>query len=191
MGRHARSRVTLAGGEPIAHSTSTPGFQQQVAQLFEREFRRVFRVLQRLAGDPDLASDLAQESFVKLLQRGVMPDTPVPWLVTVALNQLRNTRSRDARRHQLLTLEHGVDPPASPSPSPDHELLIEESRQTVRATLSQLSERQAQLLLLSAEGYSYREIGTILELEEGSVGALILRAKRAFRACHTEVSDAP
>ncbi len=127
---------------------------------------------------------------MKLLQRGVMPETPVPWLVTVALNQLRNTRSRDARRRQLLTLDHAADASSKPSPSPDQVVLAAESRQRVRATLDQLPAQQAQLLLLSAEGYSYREIAATLDLEEGSVGTLILRAKRAFRARHGEDTDA-
>ncbi len=183
-------RANIAGGEPIAQSTLTPTFQTEVAQLFEREFRRVFRVLQRMAGDPDLASDLAQEAFVKLLQRGGMPDAPVPWLVTVALNQLRNTRSRDARREELLMQDHDAATFGARSPSPDQALLAEESRRLVRTTLDQLPERQAQLLLLSAEGYSYREIADVLALTEASVGTLILRAKRAFRALHAGDADA-
>jgi RNA polymerase sigma-70 factor, ECF subfamily len=147
-------------------------------------------VLQRLSGDPDLASDLAQEAFVKLLQRGDMPLTPVPWLVTVALNQFRNTRNRDERRRQLLTLVADADVDGLPVPHADAALLAVESQQSVRATLRQLPQREAALLLMSAEGYSYREIAATLYLTETSVGSLILRARRAFRALHVEVPDA-
>ena len=157
--------------------------------MFEREFRRVFRVLQRLSGDPDLASDLAQEAFVKLLQRGDMPVTPVPWLVTVALNQLRNTRSRDARRVQLMTAISDVEA-TSDAAGPDDVVLADERRRQVRRTLDQLPVRQAKLLMLSAEGYSYGEIAAALDLNDASVGTLLLRAKQAFRATHAENTDA-
>jgi DNA-directed RNA polymerase specialized sigma24 family protein len=36
-------------------------------------------------------------------------------------------------------------------------------------------------LLLRAEGYSYRDIATALDLNEASVGTLLARAVRAFR----------
>jgi RNA polymerase sigma-70 factor, ECF subfamily len=183
-------RRASSSGTPIAQRTSSQTFEHRVAQLFEREFPRVFRVLQRLSGDADLASDLAQEAFVKLLHRGDMPDTPVPWLVTVALNQLRNTRSRERRREQLLAAAADDEPEAFRVPRADTALLQVESQQRVRTTLSQLPARQAALLMMSAEGYSYREIAQAMELTEASVGAMILRARRAFRALHSESADA-
>jgi len=40
------------------------------------------------------------------------------------------------------------------------------------------------MLLLRAEGYSYREIASALQLNEPSVGTLLARAKRAFREAY-------
>lgn len=54
-----------------------------------------------------------------------------------------------------------------------------------------MTERDQQLLLLRAEGYSYRDIAVALELNEASVGVLLARAKRAFREKYEEVFDAP
>ena len=47
--------------------------------------------------------------------------------------------------------------------------------------IDHLPERERQLLLLRAEGYSYRDLARALDLEESSVGTLLARAKRAFR----------
>ena len=44
--------------------------------------------------------------------------------------------------------------------------------------------------LLQAEGYSYRDIAAALELNEGSVGTLLARARRAFLAAYGRESDA-
>ena len=68
-------------------------FDEAFVLLFQVEFPRLFRYLDRLSGEPDLAADLAQESFVRLHRRGSMPDNPPVWLVTVALNQFSNARS--------------------------------------------------------------------------------------------------
>jgi RNA polymerase sigma factor (sigma-70 family) len=165
-------------------------FEQQVASLFDSEFARVFRVLHRLVGDADGASDLAQEAFVRLLQRHAMPDAPVAWLITVALNLQRNAQARDARRFRLLTLERGTHSLGDAPPSPDRAAQLDETRRHVRATLARLTAREAQLLTLSAEGYSYREIAAALDLNEGSVGILLMRAKHAFRTHHEGDTDA-
>ena len=56
----------------------------------------------------------------------------------------------------------------------------------VRAVLSRLPVRDQQMLLLRHEGYSYREIGTALEIAETSVGTLLMRATAAFAAAFEE-----
>jgi RNA polymerase sigma-70 factor (ECF subfamily) len=47
------------------------------------------------------------------------------------------------------------------------------------------------MLLLQAEGYSYRDIAAALELHEASVGTLLARARRAFLTAYGSRSDAP
>jgi RNA polymerase sigma-70 factor (ECF subfamily) len=69
-------------------------------------------------------------------------------------------------------------------------MLAEESRLRVRRAIDRLPERERRLLLLRAEGYSYRDIAVALELNEASVGTLLARARRSFRECY-EDPDAP
>ena len=68
-----------------------------------RTIHRLARYLDRLSGDRELAADLAQETFVKLYQRGALPDQPEAWLISVAMNLFRNARSTATRRRRLLT----------------------------------------------------------------------------------------
>jgi DNA-directed RNA polymerase specialized sigma24 family protein len=58
----------------------------------------------------------------------------------------------------------------------------------VRAALDALPLRERQLLLLSAEGYAYREIARVLDVAEGSIGTLLRRARVKF---HAALGDAP
>ena len=164
------------------------GFDHEFEQLFDNEFARVFRYLDRLSGEPDRAADLAQEAFIRLYRRGSMPERPIPWLVTVAMNLFRNVRTSQVRRARLLAGARAEMPVADPPGLPDWD---ENDSVRVRAALSALTERERELLLLRAEGYSYRDLAVALQLHEASIGTLLARAKRAFREAYGEGPHAP
>jgi RNA polymerase sigma factor (sigma-70 family) len=166
-------------------------FPDGFVELFHEHFHRLFRYLDRLSGDPDLASDLVQETFLRLYARGSPPDRPAAWLITVATNLFRNARAKTIRRARLLSPARGADLLADPAPSPSDIAESLELQRRVRATIDALSDRDRCLLLLRAEGYGYREIAAALDLNEVSVGTLLARAKRAFRNLYEEGADAP
>ena len=162
-----------------------------MVELFHSHFHRLVRYLDRLSGDPELASDLAQESFIKLHRRGALPDHPEAWLITVAMNLFRNARSTAARRRRLLTAARVEVSLGDPAPGPGQLLEGAAEAERVRAAIDHLRERERQLLLLRAEGYDYREIAAALDLNVASVGTLLARAKRAFRAAYEGHAHAP
>jgi RNA polymerase sigma-70 factor (ECF subfamily) len=166
-------------------------FGDQVEALFHGHFHRMVRYLDRLSGDPELASDLAQEAFVRLYRRGSLPDHPEAWLITVAMNLFRNARSTSARRRRLLTAARAEATLGDPAPGPARVLEESDQRERVQAAIERLDERERQLLLLRAEGYGYRELAAALGLRETSVGTLLARAKRAFREAYEGSRDAP
>jgi RNA polymerase sigma-70 factor (ECF subfamily) len=71
-------------------------------------------------------------------------------------------------------------------PGPLRLLETAELQARVRVTLDSLAAREGELLLLRAEGYSYREIADAMQLNESSIGTLLARAKRAFREAYKE-----
>jgi RNA polymerase sigma factor (sigma-70 family) len=164
--------------EPTRETTRT--FFDLIQEAHDAHHASLFRYLDRLSGDPDLAADLVQEAFVRLYRRGSMPDRPDRWLVTVALNLFRNERSMTNRRQSLRTERAGEIVPR-PLPSPAERIESKEARGRVRAALDTLSTRDRELLLLRAEGYGYRDLASVLELHEASVGTFLARAKQAFR----------
>jgi RNA polymerase sigma-70 factor (ECF subfamily) len=165
-------------------------FEEHFAALFEAQFHRLFRYLDRLSGEPDLAADLTQEAFVRLYQRGSMPDRPEAWLITVGMNLFRNARSSQARRRRLLTIWRAEAVLADPPPTPAQATVAMDSAERVRVAIDRLPERDRRILLLRAEGYSYRDIAAALELNDASIGTLLARAKQAFRQAYEE-PDAP
>lgn len=141
-------------------------FHDHFVALFQVHFPRLYRYLDRLSGEPDLAADVAQEAFIRLFRRGSLPDAPEAWLISVAMNLFRNKKSG---RHAVATGE---------------------SPRRIRAAINGMPERERQLLLLRAEGYSYRDMAEALDLNEASIGTLLARSRAAFRECY-EDPDAP
>lgn len=164
-----------------APSETVASFHAQFITLFDAHFPQLYRYLDRLSGEPELASDLAQEAFVKLYGRGSMPDRPTAWLVSVSMNLFRNEKTTRSRRRRLLTITRGEGVHSDPAPSPEHSAVAEETRRRVRTAIDRLPERERRLLLLHSEGYGYRDIATTLGLNEASVGTLLARARSAFR----------
>ncbi len=189
--RHAKAAVVYERVATLTLSETTPSFHDRFVDLFNAHFHRLYRYLDRLSGEPELAADLAQEAFVKLYRRGSLPDAPEAWLISVAMNLFRNARSTRSRRRRLLTLARGEGAHSDPPPSPERAAVAEDSRRRVRHAIDRLPERERRLLLLRAEGYSYRDVAAALQLNEASVGTLLARARRAFREIYEDAFDAP
>ena len=161
-------------------------FHDEFVALFREQHPRLFRYMHRLSGDPELAEDVAQETFVRLYERGSLPERPEPWLVTVAMNLFRNDRSTRARRRNLLTVTRAEASHSDSPPPPSQHADAADTRRVVRTALDRMPERSRAMLLLHADGYSYRDIARTLDINEASIGTLLARAKRAFRDAYEE-----
>ena len=145
--------------------------------LFQQLYPSLFRYLHRLTGDSDVADDIAQEAFVRLLRQN-LPEAEVrPWLFTVAMNLVRDHARKVERRQRLLTTAPTMVSGFAP---PDESVERYEQVQSVRLVLDQLSKRDQQLLLMREEGFKYEEIANVIGVAPASVGTLIARALRRF-----------
>jgi RNA polymerase sigma-70 factor (ECF subfamily) len=154
------------------------GDERAFDDLFLRYYRPVYRVLQGVAGSPQEAEDLAQETFLVLYHTppGLEGAGIGPWLYRVAADRGYNALRSAGRARQHM--EQAIDG-AAPG-DPQSELPRQEEHQRVRGTLARLPERSARLLLLRYGGLSYAEIASALEIAPESVGTLLARAERAF-----------
>lgn len=166
-------------------------FELAFTRLFDERFTSLYRYLDRLSGDPDLAEDLAQEAFVRLHRRREIPNDTRAWLAAVASNLFRDERRGARRRQGLLARQPGDLTLGSAPSSPDDAVAQDERRLRVRATLDHLPLRDREMLLLRHEGYSYREIANVVGVAETSVGTMLVRATEAFRAAFMERNSAP
>ncbi|HEX7239206.1 MAG TPA: sigma-70 family RNA polymerase sigma factor [Longimicrobiaceae bacterium] len=152
---------------------------------FRRLYPSLFRYLHRLTGDPDVADDLAQEAFVRLLGRRLPEEAVRVWLFTVATNLVRDRGRKAARRERILAAE-----PVRPEPVPTPEEEAERGARiaAVREALGRIPTRDREILLMREEGFSYAEIARVVGSAPGSVGTLLARALRKFTRAYCTTS---
>lgn len=142
--------------------------------LLERNRDALTRYLARFTGDRDLAEDLVQETFLRLLERPP-PDRRAPraWLFTVATNLARD-ESRAARRRAALSRDDA--PMGAPPADPETSVERAETRERIAAALAALSARERTAILMRAEGFLHREIADAIDTTTASVGTTLARA---------------
>jgi RNA polymerase sigma-70 factor (ECF subfamily) len=163
-----------------------------IRQLFERHYPSLVWYLHGRLGDRDLAEDLAQEAFVRLIDKP--PRAPDAWLYVVAGNLARDAQRGENRRTRHLgivdALRDGAGEAADPAPSADAAMCREEESALVQQTLALLSERDAALLVMHADEVPYREIAAAIGVSHTSIGPLLARAQQRFiRALGTRAHD--
>ena len=150
-----------------------------VESIFEEQYDPLIRYLVRLTGDPDLAADIAQESFIRLVEREPDDRQLRGWLFRVATNLVRDNSRVSRRRLELLQGSSDLlNEGRYGSADPERVLEVKETRRVVRTALDALSLRDRTLLLMREEGFSHREMAEAVGTTTKSVGSMIARALR-------------
>ncbi len=157
--------------------------------MFREHYPRVVAMLARLTGDRGQAEEIAADSFCKLSAREEdQKEQMTPWLYRVATNAGLDALRMNARRRQREQAAHAESLRLAPSGSALEALMREERRARVQGVLEEMKPRDAQLLLLRAEGLAYRELAETVGVQASSIGTLLARAEaefeRKFRARH-------
>lgn len=146
--------------------------------LFARHHPPLERYLSRLTGDPDLARDIAQEAFVRMLERSPPAEAARPWLFRVATNLVRDQARQSKRRRRLAKSGRAMMSLSDPPMAPDGAIDRVSCRRQVREALEALSDKERTALLMREEGFAHREIAEALDTTTGSIGTLLARAIR-------------
>ena len=187
--------VVLKGVQPEEITLNpAPGGRVAVSveSLFREHYARIVAMLTRLTGDRAHAEEVAADVFHKLSQRPELlagQDDLTAWIYRVATNAGLDSLRMNSRRRKREEVA-GADVHAAAPPDALDLMLREERRARVREVLQALKPREAQLLLLRANGLAYRELAQTLGVEAGSVGTMLARAEaefeRKFRARYGE-----
>lgn len=123
------------------------------------------------------AADLAQDTFVRVLQKQLLPplQAPRPFLVTIARGLMVDLfRRQDLERTYLEAL---ASQPEAQAPSPEQQALVVETLLQVDAMLAGLGSRPRQAFLLAQlDGMSYPDIASTLGVSVSSVKKYMVKA---------------
>ena len=156
--------------------------------LMERWKDKVAAFLLRMTGNAAMATDLTQETFVKLFQSRARyrPSAPFPtYLFRIAANLARN-HARWKQRHPTVSIDNEDDhvpESVDAQPGPDTQMEHSEQMQRVEAALAALPEdlREA-MLLFTYQDMSYADIATAMGCTSKAVETRIYRARQMLRA---------
>jgi len=171
------------------------GNEPAFRELVRRYERPVFSLLYRMVRDRTLAEDLAQETFIKVLNgiRSYRPEFKFSsWIFKIA----NNAAIDHLRRRELDTLSLDGSPHAhTPEEMQATSLQLGDRQESAldavvsrelgsqieRAIAKLRPEYRACILLRHVEGHSYEEIAQMLDLPLGTVKTYIHRARNELR----------
>lgn len=183
----------LTDQEVVAQARA--GREKAYRELIGRYQRPVMSIIYRLVRDRELAEDLAQETFIKVLNAIDRYDPKLKfssWIFKIAHNtaidQLRkrelDTLSIDGSPHAQTqeAIEASTIVPVSHEESPEAYTASREIGQEIEKALARLRpEYRTAIVLWHVEGRPYDEIAEIMEVPLGTVKTYIHRARNELR----------
>jgi RNA polymerase sigma-70 factor (ECF subfamily) len=152
--------------------------ERSFERFFVTHYERVVLIAYKVMGDRQGAEDVAQEVFLSFHgQVDPSAEWAPGWLWAATAHRALNT-VRGSKRRRDRELRVG---PATPGPDPAESAIAAEQCGVVRAALSRLPQRQAEILAMRASGLSYADIALAVGVQPGSVGTLIARAQKSLR----------
>ncbi len=153
-----------------------------IDELFRDQYPRIVGMLARLTGDRGQAEEIASDALCKAAGRPALPslDDLTAWVYRVATNAGLDAIRSNARRRRREQEAGAESLRATATGGALDELLRQERCARVQTVLATLKPREAQLLLLRANGLAYRELAQTLGIQPSSVGTLLARAEAEF-----------
>ncbi len=165
------------------------GDHEAFAQLVEAYEDKVYNLCLRMCSDREDAKDLAQEAFLKAW-RGLrfykQEAAFSTWLYRLTSNVCIDYLRQKKRRSVVSFVtadEEGIqlDIP-DPTPTPEQQVMDEQTKARVANAMSQLEEEFRLVLTLRVvEELSYDEIAEIMDLKVGTVKSRLARAREKLR----------
>lgn len=168
----------------MSEHTATTAAKDKIGfdEAFALHHRTVYRAARSVVHDPALAEDVTQETFIRLYknQDSITDDEMLrPWLIRVAINVAKNTIRGNIRantRDENYVKETGDTSISSVEIDYEEYAGVNE----IYRALNKVKEPLRSCLMLKQQGLSYKEIASSLDLNEGSIGTFIARARQEF-----------
>lgn len=165
---------------------STTEQHELLIELTQTSYVLVLRYFLHQGFPFETSQDLTQETFLNAwrgIARGTDLRSPRAWILTIA----RNVCRKAVRDNRGATRMQAADPPDERVPDrrlddPLQQLIDQETMRIVANAINELPERMRRCVLLKArDDLSYEQIGEVMRIKKGTVGAMLNKAKKLLR----------
>jgi RNA polymerase sigma factor (sigma-70 family) len=135
----------------------------------------IYRFILKQIKDKDKAKDIVQETYIKLWNKheDVQAEKVKSYLFTAAYHTMIDQIRKDKKNVSMETAQYYV---------PSTQNRYSDLKEILNEALEKLPEIQKSAILLrDYEGYDYREIGEILNLNESQVKVYIFRGRQTLK----------
>ncbi len=174
------------------------GDRQAMQQLMERYQGRLTGVAVGMLKNPDDASEVVQETFIRVFRNlaGFKGDSSFyTWVYRIAVNLAIDFKRRQAKR-PLVEFDESLPPSEEPIGSGAHDLgedpfkrvrNRELGRKIFQAMDDLTPDHRAVILLREIDGLSYEEISKVLDCSMGTVMSRLHYARKKLQTRLTEL----
>ena len=142
--------------------------QQAFQKLFDHYFERVRNYIFYRCGDPELATDITQETFMKIWEKRLNPDKGKEKALLFKI--AGDIFISEYRKKQSALKFVAVAKNTGANPSVDHEIEYHELKARYEKSLSAMNEKQRVVFLMSRnDGLKYKDIAEHLDISVKAV----------------------
>lgn len=187
----AESRRMIPFAEKLAekNKSDTQEIQlsrDEILRLYSDYAGSVFNFFYYNTADREASSDLVNDVFVKVLDKGWRFDSRKGnmkvWLFTVARNTLRDYLRSRHRKKPYLMMDDAIDVPAPGCTCPHEKAELRSEIRALAEALTSLNRRERSLVSLKyGAGLRNKDIAGLVGLSEKNVGVILSRALSKLR----------
>jgi RNA polymerase sigma-70 factor (ECF subfamily) len=165
---------------PCASRPDPSAISEVIAVAFRDHSAAIYSTALRSTRDPELAADVTQEAFLRLVveaRAGRFPDNVGGWLYRTSANLIVSRARHAAVARRLAPRLVEFDRPAEP----DTVALLQEEQSELVVALAALSPVDRVALLMAAQGATGQEIARRLGRSHAATRTLLSRARGRLR----------
>lgn len=159
---------------------SLEAFKIRVLPTKDKLYRFAFKML----GDQDEAQDIVQEVFIKVWNKREEMDqleNMEAWCMRITRN-LSLDKIKSKARKMTDHIQEGFDVSQGEGLTPYRSTEMDDTMRNLGKFIAALPDKQKQIIQLrDVEGYSYKEIGDILDIDMNQIKVNLFRARKAVK----------
>ncbi len=163
------------------------GDAEAVSSLVRAHQHGLYAFILRMSGRPELAEDIVQEAFLRVLRNLDRFDTRFrfsTWVYTIARRLFLNEAQRQRPRTGQTAMETQSDDGELPTEASAQQETMRHLRTILDAALAVLPPLQREIVLLyHQQGWPVADISAHLAMPEGTVKSHLFRARRRMHQC--------